>query len=297
MSRVEGLKVIPQESANLIDNPWYENDVWRLAQLGLKGSTTERQLSISFTEIRQGWLKELIKKYLKLCAITGSAAKIVQSISALKLFSKFLFEKYPGTVSIDIDRSIIEDYLHFLNQMNIKVTTKNNRIVNLSNFLKTCHVRKWIDGIEPYLIYPEDHPKIPKNISRYMPESVIQQLYQNIKFLDDNLRRMFSVLLECGMRISELCSLKYDCLLQDADNGYHLKIFQFKLKKEYKIPISKEVADIILEQQEAVKAEWGKHEFLFPVPHKLKLVDGRMHTTKSSGKLWRRKRQCVFNMY
>jgi integrase/recombinase XerD len=289
MRRVGGLKVIQQEPAKPGNNSWYENDVWKLDDLGLKTTATERQLSISFTGIRQEWLKELIKKYLKLCAITGSASKIVQSISALKLFAKFLFEKYPGAISKDIDRSIIEDYLHFLNQMNIKITTKNNRIVNLSNFLKTCHVRKWIDGIEPYLIYQEDHPKIPKNISRYMPESVVQQLHQNIKFLDDNLRRMFSVLLECGMRVSELVSLKYDCLLQDSDNDYHLKIFQFKLKKEYKIPVSKEVADIILEQQEAVKAEWGTHEFLFPVPHKLKLVDGKMHTSKSSGKLWRRK--------
>lgn len=133
-------------------NNWYENNVWKLDQLGVKGSVTERQLSINFDNFHQNWLKELVKKYLKICAISGSAAKIVQSISALKLFSTFLMDVYPNINAEGINRSIIEDYLFFLNKKSIKPTTKNNRIINLSGFLKMCHTRKWIANIDPFLM-------------------------------------------------------------------------------------------------------------------------------------------------
>ncbi|WP_416223713.1 tyrosine-type recombinase/integrase, partial [Staphylococcus aureus] len=43
---------------------------------------------------------------------------------------------------------------------------------------------------------------------------------------------------ECGMRISELCTLKKGCLLEDKDGDYFLKYYQWKMKKEHIVPIS-----------------------------------------------------------
>lgn len=134
-----------------------------------------------------------------------------------------------------------------------------------------------------------DHIRIPRNTPRFIPETVLQQLQQNVNFLDDNLRRMFLILLECGMRISEICALKYDCLQKDSEGDNYLKIFQSKLNKEYTIPISKETYNLILEQQNTVKAEWGRHELLFPVPKKIRLVNERWRDTKSASYPWRRK--------
>ena len=36
-----------------------------------------------------------------------------------------------------------------------------------------------------------------------------------------------------------------DCLLQDKDGDYFLKYYQWKMKKDHIIPISKEVAELI----------------------------------------------------
>ena len=55
------------------------------------------------------------------------------------------------------------------------------------------------------------------------------------------------------MRISELVHLKFDCLLQDKAGDWFLQYYQFKMKKEITIPISREVVRVIQEQQRYIR--------------------------------------------
>lgn len=79
---------------------------------------------------------------------------------------------------------------------------------------------------------------------------------------------MLLILIETGRRISELCQLPFNCLLQDATGDWFLKHYQSKMKKEHTIPISRELARVIQEQQASVKKDWGSEEtpFLFVAP-------------------------------
>lgn len=72
---------------------------------------------------------------------------------------------------------------------------------------------------------------------------------------------MILVLKECGMRISELVNLNFDCLLQDKTGDWFLKYYQYKMKKEITIPISREIARIIQEQQRFIRKHFTKEEF------------------------------------
>ncbi len=67
-------------------------------------------------------------------------------------------------------------------------------------------------------------------------------------------------------------TLPYDCIYQDQEDDYFLKYFQSKMNKEHVIPISKALSEVIIEQQSAVKKEWGVHLLLFPTPNYIKPV-------------------------
>jgi integrase len=68
---------------------------------------------------------------------------------------------------------------------------------------------------------------------------------------------MTLVLEECGMRIGELCTLRLDCLSRDLEGEYFLRYHQPKMGKELQIPISRELALVIQEQQNAHRNRWG----------------------------------------
>src|SRR5699024_12289379 len=92
------------------------------------------------------------------------------------------------------------------------------------------------------LIESEDYPKIPRATSRFIDEFVLEQLNSHLDKLSEYIATMTMIVKECGLRISELCTLKKVCLLEDIDGDYFLKYYQWKMKKEHIVQISKEVA-------------------------------------------------------
>jgi integrase len=275
------------------DANWEKADKWDIKTLGVNSRGSERYKTIDFTDVKQEWLKETAKKYIRIIAINGSIDRIQQNLSSLKLFSQFIQEKFPHINSAGITRILIEEYLFYLKHSSLKPTTRQIRLVNLSSFLKECHRRSLIPQSGAHsLIYPEDIPKIPKNTPRFIPETVMAQLNQHLHHLDKNLQRMILIHQETGMRISELCALKYDCLSKDLDSDYFIKFFISKINKENNIPISQETANLIVEQQNGVRAECGhSHELLFPMPRYVMQLHGKVKKSleASIGKQWLRR--------
>ena len=82
--------------------------------------------------------------------------------------------------------------------------------------------------------------------------------------LPESVMRMTLIIIECGMRISELLYLKPDCLLQDKSGDWFLRYYQFKMKKEITIPVSREVVRVIQEQRRYIQKNLGdSYEYLF----------------------------------
>ena len=127
----------------------------------------------------------------------------------------------------------------------------------MQDFLELCHQNEWLP-VTRYLVRREDHPKRKKALPRYIPESVMQQLNEHIDDLPESVMRMTLVIIECGMRISELLHLKQDCLLQDKAGDWFLRYYQFKMKKEITVPISRELVRVIQEQCRYVQEHLGE---------------------------------------
>jgi integrase len=102
---------------------------------------------------------------------------------------------------------------------------------------------------------------------RVIPQEVLAQLKAHLDSLPAHMQRMVIILVESGMRVNEVCSLPFDCLLRDEAGNWFLRYSQLKTQQEHTIPLLYHAAAVIREQQQAVRDEQGSvTRFLFANP-------------------------------
>jgi len=249
------------------DRDEYDKLVWDVRKLGFTGNPAKSSYTINFSEITQPWLLDAARYYIKYSLVQFSVGECQGRVSMVRSFSKFLQVSYPTLQPQEMERSVILGYMAHLVEAQLKEVTRLGQLVRLRGFLELCAREGWADVPDKRLIYSDELPRLPKSQPRYIPDDVLAQLNANLDGLSEPIQRMVLILQEVGMRISELCRMPFDCLLQDAQGDFFLRYYQYKMKKEHSVPISREVAAVIQEQQAVVKQQYGQHRFLFPSPN------------------------------
>src|SRR5260221_3474608 len=96
---------------------------------------------------------------------------------------------------------------------------------------------------------------------RVIPQEVLEQLKVHLESSPAHIRRMVVLLIECGMRVNEVCALPFDCLEQRSGL---LRIGSLKLREERIIPLSPSTVLVVQEQQQALLQEQhGAMDLLF----------------------------------
>ena len=241
-------------------------DVWDVRKLGLKATSHRSENKLIFSNIRQDWLKEIVKKFIRYKASHCSTGTLKTYISSLNSFSDFIFDEYKNhrtKLTLEkLTRYRIIQYLYYLNEQGLSPGTKSVRISNLKMFLETAKQNSWAK-IRPYLIRPEDYPKRVKNAPRFIPEEVMKQLNQNLDLLPLPVMRGVLVLQETGLRIGELLQLSFNCINQDNSGDWFLDYMKWKQNTEDRKPISIEIARVIQEQQQFIREHFLDYEHLF----------------------------------
>ncbi|WP_017662783.1 tyrosine-type recombinase/integrase [Baaleninema simplex] len=243
----------------------YEKDCWDCRRLGLDGGVGKSSYKLNFSQLTQPWLRQSAKKYIKVCLSRITFSSTQEKLYSLRRLSRFLSQNYPGIQPEEIDRDVITEYIVYTSGEGLSASTRHKLLCDAKLYFDACYQNQWLD-VSRYLVRSEDFPKQPKSLPRYIPEHVMQQLNGCIDDLPEPVMRMVLVLQECGMRISELLHLKTDCLLQDQAGDWFLKYYQFKMKKEITIPISREVARVIQEQRRYIQSHIPRHlgfDYLF----------------------------------
>lgn len=241
----------------------YKKDVWDCRNLGLSPGVGQYNYRLTFSNISQPWLLDTAKRYIKFTLSTLSFSSGSEKLLAIKRLSRFLDKSYPNISPQELDRSVIIDFLAHLAGTDLSTSTRCHTIGGIRGFLEMSYQNEWLE-VSRYLIRDEDFPTRPKPLPRYIPEDVMQQLNAHLGHLPEPVMRMVLVLQECGMRISELLHLKPDCLLQDKAGDWFLRYYQFKMKKEITIPVSKEIVRVIQEQLRYIKENLNiKFEYVF----------------------------------
>jgi len=240
------LSVPPSEQSE------FDKDIWDGRKLGADIRPSDR-ITINFRTIPQPWLRHAAKQYIKYTFATLAWATCYDKKKALMRFSLFLSELYPRCQTSDINRLVIIKFLTYLVTKKLAEKTRLNTLVDLNTFFTLCSQNGWLDVSDKALIYKEDYPRLKKPAPRYIPQEVLEQINKHIETLPESIMRMVLVIQESGMRIGELCRLRFDCLRQDSAGDWWLNYYQFKMKKDHTVSISRELTGVIQEQQNYIR--------------------------------------------
>ncbi len=246
-----------------------EKDVWDMRKLGVTLDLTRSGYLLNFAPISQLWLRSLAKTFMKYNLSVRSPADCLAKLQMLRAFSRFLSTHHPSLSIAEINRALI---VSFISDLKAQGKTPHRIMILLTHlraFLEGCAYHLGVNGLtRERLILEGDFPKLPQGQPRDLPAEVLGQLREHLESLPTTVLRMVVILLEGGLRISEVCTLRLSCLVHDDRNEWYLHFYQWKAKQEHVIPLVDEtVVATIQAQQQDVRQQWGDScQYLFPSP-------------------------------
>ena len=250
-----------QVPRDLLQNPLLQKDIWLVKEdLGLSIPAHRSLRTINFSSITNDWFKLCLKLYTLLRTKSGcAAATVYRGVVILTRF--FYFLRGQSVKDFDqIDNQIFEAYeYHLVGELKLRPRTVESHLSNLAIFFDTCRLEGWFE-VNTYWFKGKRprHNQLPKNAEiEYIPESVWNQLDQNLKYLPEPIQRMV-ILLRCtGVRVGELCNLPFDCLRKRGEQ-WRIRFTTEKYDLEDELPIvMPDLVAVIKEQQEYIKQQFG----------------------------------------
>jgi site-specific recombinase XerD len=253
----------------------YPRDVWRLQRLpGLtsqpgRALITQGRTQLRFDRINQGWLRSLAKRWVRLRLSSGLSIGTAHSdVAGLTRFSAFL-----AAAGIDVlasvDRGVVERYLAWVATQPIGPGAKNDAMTAPNCLFQAIRQHGWDDTLPTTAVFVAgDLPARPPRLSRRLSEHVMAQVEapRNLdRWASPEGRLITIILIRCGLRASDACTLPLDCLLHDGQNAPYLRYFNNKMRRESAVPIDEELEAEIRTQQRRITTEWPeRHPHLFP---------------------------------
>ncbi|MDT3446702.1 site-specific integrase [Pseudofrankia sp. BMG5.37] len=253
----------------------YPRDVWRLHTLtGLTtntGKAPDARNRLRFDRITQPWLRALAKRWIRLRLTSGLAVgTVLNDVAALTRFAVFLEQAAPtGKTLAAVDRPLLERYLAWLATQPGGRGVTEDAVTGLHLFFQAIRQHGWDDTLPTSAVFfPGDTPRRPPQLSRRLTEHVMAQVEAPVnldRWPHPDGRLITLVLIRCGLRASDACTLSFDCLLHDGQGAPYLRYLNHKMRREAAVPIDDDLEAEIRSQQDRVAARWPQtHPHLFP---------------------------------
>jgi transcription elongation factor Elf1/site-specific recombinase XerC len=207
----QGLEIVPIQPFDYNSNKWDLRAI--LSSIDARDIQT-----INFDSIQCNWFREMVKRYVyHLCKLDTSAGTIAKRVSHLRLFSRYLASRDIRGME-DVDRNLIINFWVEERQQGARATAINNKWASFRDFFWTGNSQGWFQ-VEQDIIRNEDLAKRRRGNPDPIPDSVRQQIEDNLHKLPDPIARMWITAFFTAMRPSELAFLKKDCLVQEGGIG------------------------------------------------------------------------------
>lgn len=241
----------------------FDKDIWKLDQMEIDSARfieSNKLKTISFYTIPNETNRNLAKKYIKYLITTTD--KAISTINGkfrnIKILLTFLNEK-PITL---MNRSDVEKFIENLNKKKYINLTFNECIFDNIKFTEYLLVS---GDLSINHFYSSDIKPVESNHTyKAVDESVIKQIFSVLNEIPMQESCMFLLLYSTGMRVSEVCAIKLNSMFEN-ENGYFIKFYSQKMRKEVVNPIPKSLYDLLITQNRKIIKNYGKKtRYLFP---------------------------------
>ncbi|MBD8025576.1 tyrosine-type recombinase/integrase [Ureibacillus sp. Re31] len=255
--------------------PEFEKDIWDGSKLPIELNFTNTSTKkLNFNKVNKSY-RYLAKKYLytRVVELKNLTLSIgIRYLHELSIFFNFLNENYPDLELRNIERKHIVTYLIFIKNKLILDKKTKKKIPATEVYVSTnlSVVRKLLTDLKVLnweqapllhiesLFLPNDNPRRTKSKAfdnpKYIPDYIWEQVVENIHLMSSRYIPIVLVMEGSGFRGSDVLGLKINCLEKDNKGDYWLVGDQRKVNyKNHKVPISNELAKVIMSQQEMCK--------------------------------------------
>ena len=227
--------------------------------------------------------RPLVKEYARFLLGSGrSAGTLYSQVHYLGHFFAFFVQCYPHAHTLrDLTEQDVTAYvLHLKTTTNARGRKNSDRKIGervhylegLLSYLERIQSLLRPSTSTPRIIWPHHYPhweKSPSEQVKYIPQMVLKQLDAALQHLDPIYIPIVILLRASGWRISDVLYLKIDtCLEQDKSRYNLVGDIQKTRILGHKIPITQDVAAVVLTQIEWVKQHYtleeNPHNWLFP---------------------------------
>ena len=139
----------------------------------------------------------------------------------LTRFSTFLAESAPEVHALaEIDRALLERYLAWLATQTIGRGAKEDAVTAPGVFFQAIRQHDWDQSLPTTAVFfPGDLPARPPRLTRHVAEHIMAQVEApaNLdRWPNPEGRLITIILIRCGLRATDACTLAFDCLLHDG---------------------------------------------------------------------------------
>jgi len=233
-------------------DPIFAMDIWSFKKLGYTvDEEPSGQNNMYFYDITQPWLRDRFKETIWRKRTSVQAYTLLAYLRVGKSLSAFLESEYTRPTIQVITQVTLRRYLESIAN---KAHATQSSVYSQLNEITTCWIQWGLLSKERYpLITKEMRPrKRPQSQPKGLSFKVQNDLEKHVDQEDTEANRMLQVIMETGMRGSELLAIKKDSISQDKDGDWYLTRMNRKFIKEHTVPISKKLADSIKIQIEYI---------------------------------------------
>lgn len=198
-------------------------------------------------------------------------ARFEEMILADKNLSMKTIEAYKSDIKnflsytdheISVDKNIIQNYIEFMKEREIKQTSIMRSLSALRQFFDFLQTENIITN------NPTSNLKLKlknKPLPKILSETEMQLL---LSYFDSNrnlkLKAMLHILYGSGLRVSELVSLTIDSIIQDEETNRYIILIRGKGDKERIVPINNIAISVIKEYLATRPERFKSSKYLFP---------------------------------
>ncbi len=192
---------------------------------------------------KQAQLPELALRFIEVLCAVNKPNTVQGYKSMLGAFYKIHWKtnKRP----YDIDRTDSENYMLYLKERGMGSNERNARLVQFRRYLDWLFEHQKLK-IEPdRLVSSHDIPRREERLPRPFPVNVDLEIQKRLTSSTDIDFLGVLLMRRCGLRVGELRNLTLDCVEEDLNGHWFLKVPLGKLNNERIIPIDPTTLEVV----------------------------------------------------